>query len=85
MPHDRPFEVIGFHSCTRKIGLAALNGAIDLNLSDNPWDWLGKGLYFWEQNPLRSLEYGIESALHEQLYVMVEKCTILWLKSVPLR
>jgi hypothetical protein len=66
MPHDRPFEVIGFHSCTRKIGLAALNGEIDLNLSDNPWDWLGKGLYFWEQNPLRSLEYGIESALHKQ-------------------
>ena len=22
-----------------------------------PWDWLGEGIYFWEANPLRGLEF----------------------------
>ena len=35
---------------------------MDLRPSNNPWDWLGQGIYFWEQNPKRALEYAIESA-----------------------
>ena len=34
------------HSCDRSIGLAALNGNISLTSSNNPWDWLGDGIYF---------------------------------------
>jgi len=25
--------------------------------SENAWDWLGHGLYFWETSPLRALEW----------------------------
>jgi len=25
--------------------------------SENAWDWLGHGLYFWEHSPLRALEW----------------------------
>ena len=32
----------------------------------NNWDWLGPGLYFWEQNPQRALEYAIDSASGKQ-------------------
>jgi hypothetical protein len=66
VPHDRPFEVVGFHSCDRKTGASVLNGKMELKHSTNPWDWLGNGVYFWEQNPLRALEYAIESAAGEQ-------------------
>ncbi len=66
MPHHQPFSVIGFHSCDKEVGLKVLNGNEDLIPSDNPWDWLGEGVYFWEQNPGRALEYAIESSTRKQ-------------------
>jgi len=62
MTYRQPLQTTGFHSCDREVGLKALNGEIDLNPSENPWDWLGTGIYFWEQNPERALEYANESA-----------------------
>jgi hypothetical protein len=43
-----------------------LNGNDQLIPSKNTWDWLGEGIYFWEQNPSRALEYAIESAERKQ-------------------
>jgi hypothetical protein len=61
--HDyQPFTVIGFHSCDKEVGLKVLNGEDDLLPSQNSWDWLGEGVYFWEQNPLRAMEYAQASA-----------------------
>ena len=57
-----PHSVIGFHSCDKEVGLRILNGKDELVASNNPWDWLGPGIYFWEQNPARALEYAIESS-----------------------
>ena len=57
MNHYQPLSVIGFHSCDREVGLKVLNGKDDLMPSTNSWDWLGSGVYFWEQNPYRSAEY----------------------------
>lgn len=34
--------------------------------SNNLWDWLGDGVYFWEQNPKRALEYAVEVAAGSQ-------------------
>ncbi len=48
------------------MGLAVLNGENDLKPSNNPWDWLSGGVYFWEQNPARALEYAEESAKGKQ-------------------
>ncbi len=39
---------------------------MSLKASDNVWDWLGGGLYFWEQNPGRALEYAEECAAGKQ-------------------
>lgn len=65
--HDyQPFTVVGFHSCDRKVGLKVLNGDEDLLPSQNSWDWLSAGIYFWEQNPLRALEYAEENARRKQ-------------------
>jgi hypothetical protein len=62
LSHLQPFQVTGFHGCDRDVGLSILNGKKDLLLSDNPWDWLGPGVYFWEQNPQRALQYATECA-----------------------
>ena len=67
MAHHKPFRVTGFHSCDRdEVGLRVLTGDLELNPSKNTWDWLGPGVYFWEQNPQRALEYAIESATGTQ-------------------
>lgn len=57
MPLQYPYTVYGFHSCDQSVGLKVLNGKDTLLPSTNPWDWLGEGIYFWEQNPGRALEY----------------------------
>ena len=66
MSYYQPFQVIGFHSCDKEIGLKVLNGEEPLIPSDNIWDRLGSGVYFWEQNPGRALEYAIECAAGKQ-------------------
>lgn len=65
--HDyQPFSIIGFHSCDKQVGLRVLNGEDELLPSKNSWDWLGGGIYFWEQNPFRALEYATECAQRKQ-------------------
>ena len=66
MAHHIPFQVMGFHSCDKEVGLKILNGNDHLKPSNNPWDWLGHGIYFWEQNPERALEYAIGCATKTQ-------------------
>lgn len=66
MPYYYPHEVIGFHSCDKQLGIAVLNGKENLIPSNNTWDWLGDGIYFWEQNPFRALQYAEQSAAGTQ-------------------
>lgn len=66
MTYRHPFQAVGFHSCDKQVGLKVLNGEMDLNPSNNSWDWLGSGIYFWEQNPGRALQYANESAEGKQ-------------------
>src|SRR5580704_17575914 len=49
--------ILGFHGCDRAIGEAVLSGDEDLKASNNSCDWLGHGIYFWENNPLRAIEW----------------------------
>lgn len=62
MSEYQSFDVIGFHSCDREVGLRLLNGKEEIAPSDNKWDWLGPGSYFWEGDPARSLSYATENA-----------------------
>jgi len=66
LAYHQPFQITGFHSCDKKVGLAVLNGEMNLKPSNNDWDWLGSGVYFWEQNPMRALEYAQESKVGKQ-------------------
>lgn len=52
-----PNFVLGFHGCDQEVGEKVLSGADRLSPSINEYDWLGNGIYFWENNPSRALEY----------------------------
>ncbi len=52
-----PNFVLGFHGCDKAVGENVLSGSERLLSSKNEYDWLGHGIYFWENNPKRALEY----------------------------
>jgi len=52
-----PLFVFGFHGCDRSVAEKVLAGDAELQPSDNGYDWLGTGIYFWENAPERALEW----------------------------
>ncbi len=50
--------ILGFHGCDEKVrdSIVASKKAI-LSPSENDYDWLGNGVYFWENNYVRALKY----------------------------
>lgn len=57
-----PSFVFGFHGCDKSIAESILSEPNKhLKKSENDYDWLGHGIYFWEHNPQRALEYAQES------------------------
>jgi hypothetical protein len=56
--YDRlPGLILGYHGCDRSVGEAVLSGRTELRASNNSYDWLGHGIYFWEHNPTRAIEW----------------------------
>jgi len=49
--------ILGFHGCDNSLVEDVLLGKINLKKSQNNYDWLGHGIYFWENSPARALEY----------------------------
>ncbi|MBI1319562.1 MAG: hypothetical protein GC168_11535 [Candidatus Hydrogenedens sp.] len=53
--------ILGFHGCDREVAERILRGEIThLDKSENQYDWLGHGIYFWEDNPDRALQFAQE-------------------------
>ena len=48
MPWNR--FVLGYHGCDRSIMNDILTGKSGLQASRNDYDWLGNGVYFWEDS-----------------------------------
>jgi hypothetical protein len=51
--------VLGYHGCDRDVGESLIAGTPFI-ASENDYDWLGPGVYFWEANPRRGLEFAQE-------------------------
>ena len=56
----KPNLIIGFHGCERHVRDALLLNPNDYKISQKPFDWLGHGFYFWENNYDRALQWAIE-------------------------
>lgn len=56
--------VLGYHGCDKSVGERLLRNQ-EFRLSQNDYDWLGEGVYFWEANPLRGLKFAQEVASRE--------------------
>lgn len=50
-------QIIGYHGCPSKVRDEVLAGKTALKKSNNPYDWLGSGIYFWEHGPDRALDW----------------------------
>ena len=62
MFNTRPSVVYGFHGLDRDIALKILNGKEDFIHSTNEYDWLGPGIYFWENNYERAKQWAEDAS-----------------------
>ena len=52
--------ILAFHGCDESLVDEILLGKKTLEQSKNKYDWLGNGIYFWENSPSRALEFANE-------------------------
>ena len=57
-----PAFVLGFHGCDRNTADRVVGTGKHLRLSRNDYDWLGHGVYFWENDPLRARQWAKSKA-----------------------
>lgn len=55
MRYDR--TVIAYHGCDAEVAAAVLGGETTLQTSENDYDWLGRGIYFWEFGADRAFRF----------------------------
>lgn len=53
----KPGLVIGFHGCDSSTRNAVVLNETNLFPSTNDYDWLGHGIYFWENNLTRAFQF----------------------------
>lgn len=53
--------ILGFHGCDQKVRDSIVSNKDKfLKPSENNYDWLGNGAYFWENNYVRALKYATD-------------------------
>lgn len=66
MYSSKPSYVLGFHGLDEDIGKKVLNGELTLRHSENSYDWLGHGVYFWESSPERAYQFAEQASQRQQ-------------------
>ncbi len=57
MYSQRTSLIIGFHGCDESVRDALVNSKNAFKKSENTYDWLGHGMYFWDNDLDRALEF----------------------------
>ncbi len=57
--------IIGFHGCDKSVRDAIVTGESVMTVKKNSYDWLGYGLYFWENNVQRALAFAEEKKIRD--------------------
>ena len=55
MYSTRPNLVLGFHGCEKSDQEKLILDTRSIKKSNKSFDWLGHGMYFWENNPERAM------------------------------
>lgn len=75
LSHLQTSFVLGYHGCDRSVSEKTLEGKTKLTKSNEDYDWLGSGIYFWEDDPKRALEWAkknISRGKYKYLFVLGE-------------
>lgn len=56
--------ILGYHGCRKEVAEKLLAGG-KFEPSDNDYDWLGPGIYFWQSNPRRAYQFAQEKRKRE--------------------
>lgn len=60
--YQSPSVILGFHGCCEEVRNDIIsNPKKHLKKSENTYDWLGGGIYFWDNNYDRALEWAVNS------------------------
>lgn len=57
---NRPNLTVGFHGCDQSVVDKVVTGEDNLLANTNDYDWLGNGIYFWENNEERAFKWAVE-------------------------
>ena len=60
--------ILGYHGCSVQVAEQLLSGAAKFKVSENNYDWLGPGTYFWQSNPVRAMQSPRKSANEKTLH-----------------
>lgn len=63
MYNNLPNFVLAFHGCDQTVYDTVITKQQFLNKSENIYDWLGHGIYFWESNLPRAIEFAEEQKI----------------------
>lgn len=53
----QPGLILGYHGCDAEVRGRILAGDQEVETSQNDYDWLGSGAYFWENSYVRAFEW----------------------------
>ncbi|WP_343672765.1 hypothetical protein [Chitinophaga sp.] len=56
--------ILGFHGCDEETCQKLINSPNEFHFNKNPYDWLGHGMYFWENDLQRAYQWALEK--HQQ-------------------
>ncbi len=63
----RPTFVAGFHGCDLSIRDKVVMDQLILKMSEKDYDWLGHGIYFWENNEERASLFAQEQVIRNKI------------------
>ncbi|MDR0954530.1 MAG: hypothetical protein LBM20_04015 [Rikenellaceae bacterium] len=65
MYSKRPYFIFGFHGCEKSVRDKIVSNQERMKRSENSYDWLGSGFYFWENDHDRALQFAKEKGFND--------------------
>lgn len=73
MYNVKPNLIIGFHGCDAATRDNLLNHPNKIEISEKPYDWLGHGIYFWENNHDCALQWAKDKHKRGEIWLIIRQ------------